>query len=439
MPVGWAEVPIGEICDLKNGRAFKPAEWQGDGLPIVRIQNLNKRDAPYNYFAGEVGERNRLRGGELLFAWSGTPGTSFGAHIWAGGDAVLNQHIFRVDFNDALFDKRFLKHAINQTVNDLIDIAHGGVGLRHVTKGKFEATKIAVAPLAEQQRIADKLDAILARVDACRDRLDRVAPMLQRFRQSVVNVACGGALGLDRQNSSESEWDAAILGDLLEGKPRNGYSPKSVDYVTGTRTLTLSATTSGRFKPEHFKYIDEVIPPDSHLWLSPGNILIQRANTLEYVGTSAIYDRAPASFIYPDLMMKCRANARVLPEFLLLLLKSDPVRQWFRSRATGTAGNMPKINQQTVMYAPVRVPPLKVQREITDQVRRLMTLADELERRTTLAATSVGNLVPSALAKAFRGELVPHDADDESAAVMVARLAVQGSPQRASKRGRRTA
>ncbi len=51
-----------------------------------------------------------------------------------------------------------------------------------------------VAPLAEQQRIADKLDTVLARVDACRDRLARVAPLLKRFRQSVLAAATSGRL-----------------------------------------------------------------------------------------------------------------------------------------------------------------------------------------------------------------------------------------------------
>lgn len=99
LPTGWRSVPIGHLCDLKNGRAFKPTEWVGNGVPIVRIQNLNNPKAQFNHFAGPIGEGHKLIGGELLFAWSGTPGTSFGAHVWRGGQAVLNQHIFRVDFD----------------------------------------------------------------------------------------------------------------------------------------------------------------------------------------------------------------------------------------------------------------------------------------------------------------------------------------------------
>src|SRR5262249_26805694 len=133
-------------------------------------------------------------GGELLFAWSGTPGTSFGAHVWRGGEAVLNQHIFRVDFDEATLDKRFFRYAINQKLDELIDIAHGGVGLRHVTKGMFERTLVAVPPLNEQKRIADKLDTILEQVNSCCERLDRVPAILKRFRQAVLAAATSGML-----------------------------------------------------------------------------------------------------------------------------------------------------------------------------------------------------------------------------------------------------
>jgi type I restriction enzyme S subunit len=271
LPRGWAEAPIGSLCTLNNGRAFKPTEWTTEGIPIVRIQNLNNPDAAYNHFSGEFDERYHLRGGELLFAWSGTPGTSFGAHVWRGGEAVLNQHIFRVDFDESSLEKRFLRYAINRKLEELISIAHGGVGLRHVTKGKFENTLVAVPPLNEQKRISDKLDAVLARVDACRERLDSVPDILKRFRQAVLAAATSGKLTEEWRGSEGSvkgaEWECMTIEALLDGKRRNGYSPRAVEHRMPVKSLTLTATTTGRFLPQHFKYIDKEIPQESHLWL----------------------------------------------------------------------------------------------------------------------------------------------------------------------------
>ena len=158
IPRGWRRQTIGSVCQLINGRAFKPADWSKKGLPIVRIQNLNDPMAPFNHFDGVVRDRFLIDSGVLLFAWSGTPGTSFGAHVWNGGPAILNQHIFNVKFDGAIVDRDFLKWAINHKLDELIDKAHGGVGLRHVTKGKVEETEIALPPLPDQRQLIAKIE-----------------------------------------------------------------------------------------------------------------------------------------------------------------------------------------------------------------------------------------------------------------------------------------
>ncbi len=97
VPIHWALVRLGDALQLVNGRAFKPDEWSENGVPIVRIQNLNNEAAPFNYCNTPVLEKFHIDSGDFLISWSGTPGTSFGAHIWSRGHAILNQHIFRVE------------------------------------------------------------------------------------------------------------------------------------------------------------------------------------------------------------------------------------------------------------------------------------------------------------------------------------------------------
>src|SRR5205814_5082952 len=92
LPHGWTRAPIHRVCSLVNGRVFRPDDWTLEGVPIVRIQNLNDSGASFNRYSGPVDPKFLIDAGELLFAWSGTPGTSFGAHIWRGQTAVLNQH-----------------------------------------------------------------------------------------------------------------------------------------------------------------------------------------------------------------------------------------------------------------------------------------------------------------------------------------------------------
>src|SRR5947207_2472136 len=187
-------VRVGESLRLVNGRAFKPTEWKKSGLPIVRIQNLNNPDAPFNYYEGQLPEKFLLDDGDLLFAWSGTPGTSFGAHIWRRGRAWLNQHIFKVHFDDKQFDKRYLQLAINRNLEQYIRAAHGGAGLAHITKGRFEESTLPCLPLDEQQRIVAEIEKQFTRLDAGVASLMRVQTALKRYRASVLKAACEGRL-----------------------------------------------------------------------------------------------------------------------------------------------------------------------------------------------------------------------------------------------------
>ena len=169
IPKNWRFSRIGNIFEIINGAAFKPSDWSNSGTKIVRIQNLNNPNAPYNLTKKDVDESIRLHGGELLFAWSGTPGTSFGAHIWNGGEAVLNQHIFLLKFNKDCFDIGYLRFALNNTLSGLIAKAHGSAGLQHVTRQMFEKTILPIPPLAEQKRIVECLDALMQNINVVGD------------------------------------------------------------------------------------------------------------------------------------------------------------------------------------------------------------------------------------------------------------------------------
>jgi type I restriction enzyme S subunit len=161
----WCWISIGEAMNLINGRAFKPSDWSSTGIPIVRIQNLNNPDAPFNYCDFEVDEKFFINDTDLLISWSGTPGTSFGAFIWDRGHAVLNQHIFRAELYGKGYDKPFLRLAINARLDEMIAQAHGAVGLQHITKGKLENLLIPLPPLEEQKRIVAKVDELMRLCD----------------------------------------------------------------------------------------------------------------------------------------------------------------------------------------------------------------------------------------------------------------------------------
>lgn len=251
LPKGWLLADIGELCDLINGRAFKPTDWGEVGLPIIRIQNLNDPEKPFNHFAGDLDDKHRVSSGDLLFAWSGTPGTSFGAHVWRGVEAALNQHIFKIAFSEEQIDKRFFRFAINQKLEELISNAQGGVGLRHVTKGTFEKTALAFPPLAEQKEIAARLDDLLAQVDSIKTRLAAIPVLLKRFRQSTLAAAVSGKLTEQWREGKGlyfSDWEPSDIGNVSQ--VATGKTPQRSEHAywdNGTIPWLTSAVTGQEF------------------------------------------------------------------------------------------------------------------------------------------------------------------------------------------------
>lgn len=249
-------------------------------------------------------------------------------------------------------------------------------------------------------------------------------------------------------------WHWQRLDDLLVFGPSNGFSPNAVDYETPVRSLTLSATTSGRFKGQHSKFITTEVPADSDLWLRDGDILVQRGNTIENVGVAAIYRGEPNCFVYPDLMMKLRVSSALDVGYVHVAMSHGKSRDFLRVRASGTSGSMPKINQATLKSLPLPIPPLAEQKRIVAKVDELMALCDRLEaqqqeretRHAALARASLArfaeaptpanlpflfhpsyaippaDLRKSILTLAVQGKLVPQDPNDEPAEAMLNKI-----------------
>lgn len=225
------------------------------------------------------------------------------------------------------------------------------------------------------------------------DPRDEPASELLKNIQSEKQAAIVGKNKLDKLRYSDmgaespfklpSTWAWARLGELAISGPSNGNSPKPASVETPYRCLTLSATTRGTFNDQCFKFVDIDADTASKYFLKDGDLLVQRANSIDYVGVSAIYDGPDDQFIFPDLMMRLRISTYLSQSFVHAYLSSITGRAYFRNHASGTQGNMPKINQGTVVNAPIPIPPLPEQHRIVAKVDQLMTLCDQLKARLT--------------------------------------------------------
>lgn len=234
-------VMIGDVCDLINGRAFKPSDWtkkEDGGVPIIRIQNLNNPQSSFNYYTGKVLERFLIKEGELLFSWSGSRGTSFGAHIWGGRKAVLNQHIFKINYDKAKVDKKYFYYALNRAVTDVENNLHGGVGLVHITKGNLEKIKIPLPSLSIQQEIVTELDSYQKIIDGARQVVENYKPHIDidpDWKMVEFNKICTFEYGSSLPSKNRKGDKYPVMGSNGIAGYHDDYTVKGPAIIIGRK------------------------------------------------------------------------------------------------------------------------------------------------------------------------------------------------------------
>lgn len=404
---------------LRNGRAFKSSEWRTSGAPIVRIQNLKSRDAPFNYFDGDLPDQFAARPGDLLFAWSGTPGTSFGAHVWNGPDGWVNQHIFRVDFPPELFDRDFLCFALNENVASYIDQAQGGVGLAHITKAKLNRSTLPAPPLAEQRQVAALLRDIDARHDSIADSLAAARAIVDRLRTAVLAAACSGRLTADWRDEHghpisgppdgpPTTWGPTRLGDIV--RIATGATPlrkNAAYYQDGTVPWVTSGAVNAGIISEPTEMITPLALKETNVKLFPPGTLViamygegQTRGRVAELAIEAGTNQALAAILFDDTSAPFKPYLRLFFE-----------NGYQRMRASSLGGVQPNLSLGMFKETVLPLPPLDEQRVIVERAAAALATADRLRAAISSAEVSLSNASRAAVGRAFRGDLVPTEAE----------------------------
>lgn len=199
LPPGWEWARIDDTGDYVNGLAFKNSDWKSAGIPIIRIQNLTNPSVPFNYADGPFPEDRMAHDGDILVSWSAT----LNAFRWYRGDAVVNQHIFKVIPDHRVVTTDYLFHLLRYCIRAMAEseAAHGLV-MKHINRGPFLSHVVSLPPLAEQERIVAKVDELM---DLCNDlegRQERRQDAATLFRSSSLHALRGA----DTSDQVLSAW-----------------------------------------------------------------------------------------------------------------------------------------------------------------------------------------------------------------------------------------
>jgi type I restriction enzyme, S subunit len=420
-PSSWEIVKLGDIADYINGKAFKPTEWSKEGLPIIRIQNLNRERSEFNYCNFTVDDKYYVDKGDLLFAWSGTPDTSFGAHIWSGERAVLNQHIFRIKIDENKITKHYYLYALNHKVKEFVSKAHGTAGLAHITKAKFEESEITLPPLREQHRIVAKIEELFSELDKGVEALKTTQQQLKVYRQAVLKWAFEGKL-----TGKADKYQQRVRLEELCDFITKGTTPAKENLYQGIGEVPFikvyNLTFSGKLD---FSIDPTFVSQDTHNGFLARSKVVPGDVLMNIVGpplgkVSIVPDTYPEWNINQAVVRfrcKYQLSNKFLAHFLLAKFNIEKIKK----KSKATAG---QFNLTLEICRSIELPIISIEEQfqIVQEIETRLSVADKLEETITQSLQQAEALRQSILKKAFAGQLVPQDPNDEPASKLLERI-----------------
>jgi type I restriction enzyme S subunit len=355
-------VAIGELCDFTSGNGFTPRDWKTSGLPIIRIQNLNgSRD--FNYYQGAPDPLWLINPGDLLFAWAGVKGVSFGPTIWNGPQGVLNQHIYRVRPRSHV-DAKWLYYALLEVTAEIEKKAHGfKTSLVHVHKSDITRAKVALTDPDEQHKIAE----VLLEWDAAIEKTEKLIEAKEK-RFSWLRGQSIHANAAQCKHPRISD-----VADRVQRKTDGGTYP----------ILTISSASGFVLQKEKYSRFMAGKSLEDYILLQQGEFAYNKGNSLRYqfgcIFQLQNYDAALVPHVY--VCFKLRDS--VDPGYLSHVFQADYLKRQLGAIVNSGVRNngLLNIRPNEFMKVTVPIPPLDLQRRIAATLNNAQQEIDLLKQQ----------------------------------------------------------
>ena len=499
LPSNWVWASLDELMDrLQYGFTAK-AKQNSAGPKFLRITDINEGVIDWDTVpnceirSSEI-EKYRLFEGDIVFARSGS--IEKACMIVDPPEAIFASYLIRgrpLHPTIGIWTKYFVQSAayLSQIV-----AAASGIGMQNVNAKKIGLVSIPIAPLPEQSRITSKIESLQSRSTKARKALDAIPPLLEKFRQSVLSSVFRGDLTADwraqnpdiepaekllerirkerRKRWEEDElakmkakgktpkddkWkkkykepepvDNIDLPELPEGWcwgpleilgiHQSGIAYKSKDFTnSGIQVIKLGNLYQGRFDLSR----DPTFLPQDHPavfegLLHQGDLIISQTGTRfkrDYGNFVIIPDDAD-KLVLNQRLLRVRLVESSLAKWVLYTTRLTFYRDYFFSRETGGV-NQGNVGVEGVMRGPIPFAPYQEMKVILRQIEDITKYTENIEAISRKEIRNLSQLDQSTLSKAFRGELVSQDPNDEPASVLLERIKQEKASLESGKKKR---
>jgi len=421
VPKGWADTNFEMVLDyVQRGKSPKYAD-QSD-LPVINQKCVRWWGIQEEFLKfirpdqiDSYTEERFVREGDVLWNSTGT-GTIGRAALFRGLETaartVVDGHVTILRSTKAI-DPNYLFNFIKSPAvqNRIEDMQSGSTNQVELSKAEVLKTEIPLPPLVEQKRIVRKLDTLNALTTSARDHLSVVSKLVDRFKLRVLS-----------RELFREEVAFRKLGEM-SSDVRYGTSAKCGYDPTGTPVLRIPNLQQGKIDHEDLKTAHFTEKELEKLALKTGDVLVIRSNgSPDLVGRVALVSEAETDFIFAGYLIRMRFDQTIaLPEYVRLCFQSDEIRGKIEKGLKSTSG-VNNINSTELQALEFPMPDVDEQREIIDRVEMAFEKIDRLTEEASRALELVDHLDQRLLTKAFAGELVPQEPNDEPASVLLDRI-----------------
>jgi type I restriction enzyme S subunit len=445
LPKGWLETTLGQVTSKPQYGYTTKSTASGD-VYYLRTTDLtsgkvNWDTVPYCVDNPNEISKYQLEDRDIVISRAGSVG--FHSLIKSPPlNAVFASYLIRFK-PSILIDERYLSHFFNSKAYwSQITEKSAGVAVQNVNATKLSDLNLPLAPTNEQTRIADKLDSMLAKVDAAQVRLDKIPNILKRFRQSVLAAATSGELTKEWRGNNEYKYKR----ENIEGKfeldweiVKESTLPQHWQWVP---LGNFAKCARGKFsiRPRNDPSCFDGAYPFIQIGDLPreGGNIISHKQTLNDKGYSVSREFEIGTVViaivgatiantgivtypvcFPDSLVGINSPSNIENQYLDYHLRAvkEEIRQ-----ASYAGGGQPNIKLTMINPLPLPLPPYEEILEIVRRVESLFTMAATVEKQYKDAKARTNRLTQSILAKAFRGKLVSQDESAEPASVLLARI-----------------
>ncbi len=380
---------LNDICSFISGNAWKAAEFADEGIPIIRINNLNTNDNDFKYWQGDYDKKYLIYKGDLLVSLSGTIKT----FQWNGPEALLNQRIVKVTANPDT-NQDWVYYQILNVIEQISNKGKHAI-IKNVSINDLKNFEVDVPDFQTQNKIVAILDKARTLVEKRQQTINLFnellrAQFLKKFGDPVINPK---KLPLIPLKSIVKKIDA-------------GWSPvceeTSRTSVEQWAVLTQGAVSKRTFIANKNKLLPSGMAIKKEVTAKKGDLLFSRKNTKAYVGSAAYVFEEFERLLLPDTIFNIRYDRDLVsPLFLFYLFNDNNFRLVIQNLRNGAAASMPNISQSKLLNLFIPLPDISEQKHFEEIVLKIY----ENNKIIQTSLNDATSLYQSILQRAFSGKL----------------------------------